>query len=95
VKFTAHLEVKKLTSGQFWQGLYTQLVLYMQGDEVKDGWIMGIQFRPTGKSKKRALALPSEVKRTGKEHNLDLRYSLVDAQPKPSASKAPGKSKPN
>ena len=39
-EFTAHLEVKKLDNGSFWRGLYTQLVLYMQSDEVKDGWII-------------------------------------------------------
>jgi hypothetical protein len=94
VEFTAHLEVKKLDNGRFWHGLYTQLVLYMQGDEVRDGWIMGMQFRSTGVSKQRAVDLPAEVARTGKERSLDLRYSLVDAQPKLSASKAPGKSKP-
>jgi hypothetical protein len=94
-EFTAHLEVKKLDNGSFWKGLYTQLVLYMQGDEVNDGWIMGVRFRPSGVSKDRALKLPAEVKKAGEEHNLNLRYSLVDAQRKVSASKAPGKTKPN
>jgi hypothetical protein len=93
--FTAHLEVKKLDNGEFWKGLYTQLVLYMQSDEVKDGWIMGVRFRPGGVSKDRAVKLPAEVRQTGKEHNLNLRYALVDAQRKVSASKAPGKRKPN
>jgi hypothetical protein len=95
VQFTAHLEVKKLDNGQFWGGLYTQLVLYMESDEVKDGWIMGVRFRPSGISKQRAIKLPAEVKQTGRQHGLNLRYSLVDAQRKPSASKVRGKTKPN
>jgi hypothetical protein len=94
-EFTAHLEVKKLHNGRFWDGLYVQLPLYMKSDEVRDGWLMGIQYRSGGISKKRAVNLPVEVKKAATTLNLALRYSLIDGQRKPSASKAPGKSKPN
>jgi hypothetical protein len=68
--------------------------MYMQGDEVKDGWMMGVRFRPSGVSKKRAAALPAAVRSTSKEHNLKLRYALIDAQRKPSASQVHGAAKP-
>jgi hypothetical protein len=93
-QFRALLEVKKLDTGGFWKGLYTQLPIYMKAEEVNDGWILGIQLLSKGVSKERAVELPAEVKAASSEHGLNLRYSLVDARPRPSASKAPGKSKP-
>jgi hypothetical protein len=34
----AHLEIKKLHNGKFWNGLEKQLPSYMKSDEVSDGW---------------------------------------------------------
>ncbi len=92
VKYTAHLEVKKLDNGKFWHGLHTQLPIYMKSDEVQDGWLMGVQLKTKGVSAARARRLPEEVLKASKASGLNLRYALVDARPKDPASKAPGKS---
>ncbi len=36
----AHLEIKKLHNGKFWNGLEAQLPSYMKSDEVSDGWFV-------------------------------------------------------
>lgn len=83
----ALLEVKKLENGKFWNGLRAQLPSYLHSDRSRDGWLLAVRFRDSGVAKDRALSLGSEVKRTGEVLDLDLRYSLVDARPKKSASK--------
>ncbi len=94
-EFTAHLEVKKLHNGRFWEGLYVQLPLYMKSDEVNDGWLIGIQYRSGGVSRKRAEKLPAEVQKAAARLKLALRYSLIDGRRKPSASKVAGAPKRN
>ena len=83
----ALLEVKKLENGKFWNGLRAQLPTYLKSDENRDGWLLAVRFRPTGVAQERARTLAAEVKLTAKALDLDLRYGLVDAQHKQSASK--------
>jgi hypothetical protein len=80
------LEVKKLTSGHFWDGLEEQLPSYMKSDACRNGWLLAMKLRDSGVSEVRARELPGEVRRVAKEKKLDLRYKLVDARPKASAS---------
>ncbi len=83
----ALLEVKKIENGRFWDGLRRQLPSYLSSDRARDGWLLAIRFRNAGVAKERAAALPVEVLRTSKELDLNLRFGIVDARPKKSASK--------
>ena len=83
----AHLEVKKLHSGKFWNGLDAQLPTYMSSDEVRKGWFLAIRYRDGKKWDDRANALPVRVRAAAQTHQRDLRWALVDARPKKSASK--------
>lgn len=83
----ALLEVKKLENGRFWNGLRDQLPSYLGSDDCRDGWFLVVRFRSTDGAEKRARALPAELRRVATERGVDLRYRLVDARPKTSASK--------
>lgn len=83
----AHLEIKKLHNGKFWNGLSEQLPSYMKSDEVQDGWFLAIQYRNGKSADKRIKQLPGKVRAIGQLQNLNLRYALVDGRPKLSASK--------
>jgi hypothetical protein len=83
----AHLEVKKLHNGRFWNGLETQLPSYMKSDEVSDGWFLAVQYRDNRTSQHRAKELPARVKAVAQLNQIALNYGLVDARPKKSASK--------
>jgi hypothetical protein len=82
----AHLEIKKLHNGKFWNGLEQQLPSYMKSDQVADGWFVALQYRSNKTSTRRARALGKRVRELGKQKNLRLQYRLIDARPKKSAS---------
>jgi hypothetical protein len=82
----ALIEVKKLENGKFWNGVRAQLPSYLASNGTRTGWVLAVRFRTDGVAKSRAAALPGEVAAVSAEHDLDLRYSLVDARPKLSAS---------
>jgi hypothetical protein len=84
----AHLEVKKLQNGHFWQGLDRQLPTYMKADQVKLGWYLVIQYRADGVPKSRIRDLPRRVASAAKRWGIELRHAVVDARPKRSASKS-------
>lgn len=83
----AHFEVKKLHNGKFWNGLEQQLPSYMTSDEVVDGWFLAVRYRSSKSSEDRARALPNRVLAVAHARGLHLRFGLVDARPKESASK--------
>lgn len=87
-RFRALLEVKKLENGRFWHGLQSQLPSYLDSDQCTAGWLLAVRFRTEGVAAERAASGPREVRRTGEELGLDLRWALVDARPKLSASRA-------
>ena len=83
----AHLEIKKLHNGKFWNGLESQLPSYMRSDGVKDGWFLAIRYREGRAATKRASELPRRVQATAKAEGLNLRFNLIDARRPLSASK--------
>lgn len=85
--FRAHLEVKKLQNGKFWNGLSEQLPSYMKSDEVKDGWFVVMKYRDTKTGRERLAKLPTILKTVSDEKQINLRSSVVDCSPKESASK--------
>ena len=86
-KYRALLEIKKLTSGKFWQGLESQLPTYLTADNCSHGWYVAIRCRTTGVSKTRGPKLPAIIARLQAESGKIVRFELIDATAKPSASK--------
>jgi hypothetical protein len=82
----AHLEVKKLHNGKFWNGLDRQLPAYMASDEVEKGWFLAIRYREGRQWDQKERELPGRVRRAAEQHGRDLRAVLVDARRPPSAS---------
>ena len=82
----AHLEVKKLHNGKFWNGLDRQLPAYMSSDEVEKGWFLAVRYRDGKQWDTRERELPGRVQLAGETHECDLRSALVDARPPKSAS---------
>lgn len=83
----AHLEVKKLHNGKFWNGLNEQLPTYMRGDEVKLGWFLALRFRSSKAGTKREQEFPRRVAEVAAAKGLELYPALIDARPQVSASK--------
>jgi len=83
----AHLEVKKLHNGKFWNGLDRQLPTYMASDEVEKGWFLAVRYRDGTKWDKRERELPGRVRAAAEHHGGDLRATLVDARRRESASR--------
>jgi hypothetical protein len=86
-KRRAHLEVKKLNNGRFWNGLDRQLPAYLSSDSVRKGWFLAVRYRDGKQWDKKQAELPGRVKRAAKAHGRDLRAALVDARRPLSASK--------
>jgi hypothetical protein len=83
----AHLEIKKLHNGKFWNGLEAQLPSYMKSDEVSEGWFLAVRYRSNRSAQDRIKELPGRVARLAAAKHLNLRYGVIDARPKESASK--------
>lgn len=83
----AHLEVKKLHNGKFWNGLDRQLPTYMASDEVHKGWFLVVRYRDAKQWDTRERELPGRVRAAAEHHGRDLRVALVDARRRESASK--------
>src|ERR1039458_7869634 len=83
----AHLEIKKLHNGKFWNGIEAQLPSYMASDEVGYGIFVAIRYRDGKAAQARARELPGRVKAVAEDKHLNLSYSIIDARPKESASK--------
>jgi hypothetical protein len=83
----AHLEVKKMHNGKFWNGLEAQLPSYMKSDEVQHGWFVAIRYRDGKLAEERVKELPVRVAAVAERKGLKLHYAVIDARPKESASK--------
>jgi hypothetical protein len=83
----AHLEIKKLHNGRFWNGLEAQLPSYMKSDEVSDGWFIAVRYRSNKSAQNRVKELARRVAKLATAKHLSLRYGVIDARPKESASK--------
>jgi hypothetical protein len=83
----AHLEVKKLHNGRFWNGLSEQLPTYLRSDEVTDGWLLVVQYRSGKSAAQRIKELPNKIAEVSANRGCNLRYKIVDARPAKSASK--------
>ncbi|MGA8087664.1 MAG: hypothetical protein WCA10_10180 [Terracidiphilus sp.] len=83
----AHLEVKKLHNGAFWNGLEKQLPSYMRSDEVRNGTFLAIRYKDNAGSVQRERELPKRVEVLAKSRNIELSFQVVDGSRQKSASK--------
>jgi hypothetical protein len=82
----AQLEIKKLHSGKFLNGIINQLPSYLISDDCQDGWYVSIRYRPVGKSRQWSWRLPHILQRTAEKTGKRLRSRIVNGMPKRSAS---------
>jgi len=81
------VETKKLHNGDFWNGLELQLPSYMTSDQTSSGFLLAVQYRSGGVSGTRAVQLQRRVDALNQDLEMDIRFGVVDARPKLSASK--------
>lgn len=86
-KFCAHLEIKKLHNGKFWNGLEDQLPSYMKSDEVNVGWFLAIRYRDGKKWDEKQRQLPGRVAALREQKGLVVNFDVIDARRPDSASK--------
>ncbi len=79
------LEAKLARNTKFWEGLHAQLPQYLLTENIKDGIFLVIAYNAKDIRRYQQLALTTD--RANKEHGVNMRCILVDARPKPSASK--------
>lgn len=86
-QFRAHLEVKKLHNGKYWNGLEKQLPTYLKSDDgARNGWFVSVRYRDGKKWDERESELPNRVNALRRETGLNLFYETVDARRPESAS---------
>lgn len=83
----AHLEVKKIHNGKFWNGLSEQLPAYMRGDQVNLGWFLAVRYRSSKTDEAREREVPRRVQAVAEAKQLELYSMIIDARPAVSASK--------
>lgn len=81
------VEAKKLHNGEFWNGLERQLPSYMKSDQTSEGWLLAIRYRSAGVSTSRSRELTRRVERINEISGTSIGVTIIDARPKPSASK--------
>ena len=82
----ALMEVKKLQNTKFWQSLESQLPSYLRSDDCRHGWFLVIRYDDGRASTEWLAKLGETVSRAEKAHSVQLKYRIIDALPKPSAS---------
>jgi hypothetical protein len=80
------VELKKEHNGKFWNGIEAQLPSYLQSDGSKNGWFVALRFRSNKASTLRLQQLPARVKEIAQSTGTNLKFSIIDARRKDSAS---------
>ena len=81
------IEVKKLENRKLWHGLERQFLSYLSSDENKFGWVIVVQYNNETASQARRDELPDCIRTLSEKNGITLKYSIIDAIPKESASK--------
>lgn len=81
------LEVKKVSSDKFVDGLELQLVSYVRSDGCRRGWYLGVQFYDSDSEVGKIARLSEVARRASDESGFSLRTAVIDATRKQSASK--------
>jgi hypothetical protein len=80
------IEVKKAHNGKFWNGLESQLPIYMRGDDCHEGWFVAVRYRSNKASEVRMRELPGRVRRASDAVGKNIRCLTIDGRPRKSAS---------
>ena len=81
------IEVKKLHSGRFWNGIERQLPAYMASDQTDAAWFLALRYRSRGAPVQRLRTLPRVIHEANESSSKLIRYMSIDARRKQSASK--------
>ncbi|WP_091553318.1 hypothetical protein [Micromonospora pattaloongensis] len=84
------IEMKKLTHGEFWNGLFRQTPEYVLNLEVKDAVFLAIKNSTTKPMRKRWAELELNAAEVRRNSGLNIRTAKIDIMPKLSASKDKG-----
>jgi hypothetical protein len=80
--------MKKLTHGEFWNGLRVQTPIYMHGQEVTHAIFLVVRDSDTPPMRQRWRKLSQEAAAVNSETGLQVEIERVDILPKDPASKA-------
>ena len=80
------LEVKKMTNGEYWNGLERQLTSYLRSDRCELGWFLAVRLGDTAVQKQRTKDLGERTAAAAAATGFALESEWVDARPKESAS---------
>lgn len=88
------IEVKKDSSGKFWNGLNDQLPSYLISDDTTEGWFVVIRYRDTESIGARIMRLPEDVQAAAERTGKTLHFIAIDGRRPLSASKIAATPKP-
>jgi hypothetical protein len=80
------LEMKKLTHGEFWNGLRTQTPIYMQSQKTKHAIFLAVRDSVTPPMKERWRKLDSEAALASEATGCTIEVARIDITPRSSAS---------
>ena len=80
------LEVKKMTNGEYWNGLEEQLTSYLRSDRCEVGWFVAVRLGDTATQKQRTMDLSVRTAAAAAATGFNLLSDWVDGRPKESAS---------
>lgn len=80
------LEIKKMSSSSFWNGMVAQLTAYLTSARCSKGWYLAIRFKDTPLEKNRVLNLASRTANACVSTGFSLKSEWIDARVQISAS---------
>lgn len=83
----ALVEIKLTSNSHFWDGLQQQTIQYLESEEVKLGYFVAVGFHDQDFDENRINRLRQVAERRSDETGKDVRFAMIDARPKKSASK--------
>lgn len=89
------IEMKKLTHGEFWNGLRIQTPIYMNGQDVSHAIFLVVRDSDTAAMRERWRNLDREAAAVSTETGLKIEIERVDVLPKDSASIAKSRDQTN
>lgn len=75
-------------NSHYWQGVRRQTLLYMGAEDVKCGYFLTVQYTRNDLTPNRIRRVREKLADLAEEFGYTIKPVFVDAQPKPSASKA-------
>lgn len=80
------LEIKKMSNGEYWNGLERQLTSYLNSDGCNWGWFLAVRSNDRPSQRERTEDLQRRCHLAASKTGFNLNSEWVDARPKESAS---------